>query len=544
MSLNQNKRNRQAEVGGEPHTKRLLTTAQAHGRNVAAIIIGITNPEYVQLGLRFRDPYNSEDTATYYSWDKPQASEVFPQQIVTGLTLADGTSVAIPNDHGPVYNYTQGMYHSLMRRWMQEDKNPQKKFTAYQGYGTDGKIDFKVDVASSLTEFTDLKLGGAIYNENLFSAGAGTTTGNANPFSTTAASGSSMVGAFDTSLLQFKAMHEQVMAPGEFRGDLYLYNDGCSLAANGNGATAAKVFVQGYNGATFWADGRGGTNSKNASAMAHNLCGSINLAHGSVPLPVGTQFGVQIIGYNEGAPYELINQSVTGTILYADAPTNTVLPSVDQVFFSYPIALPDHYKVKFSCMGTGNTTPAGCSIRMWQINTGEMWRQRQTPGATLNYASIKAHRGFGTTMLSTNDTPDQYKGGRAVTAQLPYGEDFLSVQDGQEPFSYVTRQLREKDKSFKHGHYTWLRLGDVKETMQLCQEVTPVPGSDRDQATIGGAAAATQPFVFSFKLRAAVVVQSINAPVNNAQTIQFTIATNGEYSTGNQWQHDGQSPYT
>lgn len=533
-----------AEIGEEPQSKRILTTAQAHGRNVAAIIIGITNPEYVQLGLRFRDPYNSEDTATYYSWDKPQASEVFPQQIVTGLVLADATTVAIPNDHGPVENYTQALYHSLMRRWIQEDKNPGKKYTIYQHYGTDGKVDFKVDVAAVLTEFTELKTGGARYNENLFAPGSGTLTGDANPFGGNIATFS---GAFDTSVLQFKAMHEQVMAPGEFRGDLYMFNDGCSLASNGNGATSAKVYVQGYNGSTYWADGRGTVaGAKNASAMARNLCGSLNLAHGSVPLPQGTRFAVQVIGYNEGAPYELINTSVTGTIQYSDVYTGgTTQPTVDQVFFSYPIALPDHYKVKFSCMqGGGAATPAGCSIRMWQINTGEMWRQRHTPGASLNFASVKAHRGFGTTMLSTNDTPDQYKGGRAVTAQLPFGEDFLSVQDGQEPFSYITRQLREKDKGFKNGHFTWLRLGDVKETMQLCQEVTPVPGTDRDQATIGGAAAATEPFVFSYKLRAAVVVQSINAPVGNKQTIQFTIATNGEYSTGNQWQHDGQSPYT
>lgn len=520
-----NKRGRAAsDVGAERQSKYTLSAAAAHGRNVAAIVIGITNPEYVQLGLRFRDPYNSEDTATYYSWDKPQSSETFPQEVVTGLSLADGTTASIPNDHGPYNVYTQFLFHSLMRRWIQEDKNPQKRYTLYQHYGTDGKVDFKVDVSTSLTDFTDIKLGGAYYNEQILSSSSGALTGASNPFAIAS-------GAFDVSSLTYKAMHEQVMAPGEFRSDLYMYNDGCSLASQGTGASAAKVFIQGYNGTGYWS-----ATTPTGTQMARNLCGSLNLAHGAVPLPAGTLFGVQIIGYNEGAPYELVNTSVTGTI--------AATPLVDQVFFSYPIALPDYYRVRFSCVGPNNLTPAGASIRIWQINTGEMWRHRHTPGAELNFSSIKAHRGFGTSLLSTNDTPELTRGGRAVTAQLAYPDDWMTVQDAGDPYSYVTRQLREKDKPFAHGHYSWLRLGDVKETMQLCQEVTAVPSSERDQATIGGASASSQPFVFKFNLRAACLAQSINAPTANKQTIQFTIATNGEYSTNNQWQHDGQSPYT
>lgn len=515
----------QAEVGAEPQTKRILSAAASHSRNVAAIIIGITNPEYVQLGLRFRDPYNSEDTATYYSWDKPQASEVFPQEVVTGLLLADNTTVPIPNDHGAVNQYTQFLFHSLMRRWIQEDKNPQKRFTLYQWFGTDGRVDFEVDSSDVLTDMTDIKVGGAKYNEQILSTSAGTLTGSANPFATASPD-------FDVSRLTFKAMHEQKMAPGVFRGDTYLYNDGCSLASQGTGASAAKVYVAGYAGS-----GNFGTpTAAGASSVARNLCGSLNIAHGAVPLLAGTRFAVKIIGYNEGAPYELLNTSVTGTV--------AATPLVDQVIFSYPIALPDSYRVQFSCMATGNTQPAGASIRIWQINTGEMWRQRHTPGAESNFSSIKAHRGFGTTLLSTNDTPELTKGGRAVTAQLPFGDDWMTVQDSGDQFSYVTRQLREKDKPFVRGHFSWLRLGDVKETMQLCQEVIPVPASERDAASIGGAAASVEPFVFQYNLRAAVLVQSVNAPTANKQTIQFTIATNGEYSTGNQWQHDGQSPYT
>lgn len=529
------KRGRSAsEVGGDPHSKRLLSASQAHGRNVAAIIIGITNPELYQLGLRFRDPYNSEDTAVYYSWDKPQSSETFPQEIVVGLQLADGTNTtAIPNDHGPPNVYTQFLFHSLMRRWIQEDKNPQKRYTIYQQYGTDGKIDFKVDCSSNLTDFTDIKVGGAYYNEQILSATSGALTGNS-AFSPTVVTGG---GTFDTSSLTYKAMHEQVMAPGEFRGDMWMYLDGCSLASQGTQPGAAKVYIQGFNGFagsvnTYWA----GTTPTGAQ-MARNLTGSLNIAHGAVPLPANTQFAVQILGYNEGAPYELVNTSITGTIAGS--------PATDQVFFSYPIALPDYYRVRFSCLGVaGNTTPAGCSIRIWQINTGEMWRHRHTPGAELNFSSIKAHRGFGTALLSTNDTPELTKGGRAVTAQLAFPDDWMSVQDSADPFSYVTRQLREKDKPFVRGHYSWLRLGDVKETMQLVQEVTAVPGTDRDQATIGGASASSQPFVFKFNLRAACLAQSINAPTANKQTIQFTLSTNGEYSTNNQWEHTGQSPYT
>lgn len=538
--MSSKKRGRTAEeVAADPQSKRILSSAQAHSRNVAAIIIGVCNPEYIQLGLRFRDPYNAEDTAVYYVWAKVSSSKLWPQAVVTGLPLAFGSSVDVPRSHGPVNQFTQFLFHGLMRRWIHDYKNKDKIYTSYRLFGTDGYIDFLVDNCGALTEWTDLKIGGAIYDDTLLS-GAIAAGGAQNPYATMAA------GGLTAANINFECVHEPVMAPGEFRGDTYMYNDGCSLATLGSDASTAKVVINNPSPATA-TDGTAGFIKSGLPAttvpltptnFARNVTGSLNLAHGSTPLPAGTRFAVQVIGYNEGQPYELLHTSFTGTI--------PATPLTDQVFFSYPIGLPDYYRVRFSCMAGSDGVIGGSAIRAWFINTGEMWAHRETPHADLNYKSIRAHRGFGTTLLATNDTPLQTKGGRAATAQLPLGQDWMTVQDGGDPFAYVTEQLREKDKNFTLGHYSWLRLADVKETMMMRQEIIPTPVTNRSPASISGGTG-QQPQTFSYPLfKIPVLAQVCTSPEgdNNKQTVLWTLACNGEYTTGNQWNQDGMATYS
>jgi hypothetical protein len=533
----------QDEVGGDPQSKRILTATEGHNRNVAAIIIGVCNPEYYQLGLRFRDPYNSEDTAIYYVWDKLSSSKLWPQEQVTGLPLVDGTAnTVIPNDHGPYNQFTSFLFHGLMRRYIHDFKNKDKIYTSYRCFGQDGYVDFLVDNVTSLTEWTDLKIGGAVYDAGCMSGAIG-AGGASNPWATM---------ALTTGSINIEPVHDKIMAPGEFRGDNFMYSDGCSLAHLDKTATTAKVVINnqaagtGDAANTYIKDGIGGGGDHlNINEFKWNATGSVNLAHGQVPLSAGTVFCVQVIGYNEGQPYELQHASYQGLI--------PATPVKDQVFFSYPLALPDYYRVRFSCSLTqsdgtnADAQPNGASVRLWFINTGEMWAHKATPDAEDNFKSVRAHRGFGTTLLATNDTPVQTKGGRAVTAQLPLGQDWMTVQDGKDPFQYVARQLREKDKNFTHGHYSWLRLADVKETMVMRQEVIPAVLSTRDQVPVGGTSAVQQAQTFSYPLfKVPVLAQVCTAPEGtaNKQTVLWTIAANGEYSTGNQWQQDGMSIYS
>ena len=531
-----------AEVAAEPHSQRIFAQLNQEDRlrsiAVSAIVLGITNPEYTQLGLRFRDPYNSEKTATYYSWDKPNSSSVWPQAIVQNLPMADGTAnVNVPNDHGSYLQYTQFLFHSLMRRWIQEDKNSAKYYTAYRCYGLDGSIDFPVDNSAALTEMTDLKIGGAYFDPGVLSGGG--LQGAGNPFNNTNMTTGS--GTINPALLTLLPAHETVMAPGEFRGDTWLWNDGCSLAKPSTTAgVGAKICVNGAVGGANLAANQVNVNGANSTGLkpnvaASNLTGSLNIAHGAVPIAAGTNFAVQIYGYNEGTPYELPYASVSGVIGAA--------PAVDQVFFSYPISLPDYYRVRISL--NGQTQDTGASVRMWFINTGEMWRQRQTPSAAQNYGSIQAHRGLGTTLLSTNDTPLQYKGGRAVTTQLPLGQDWMTIVDGQDPFSQCTKTLREKDKNFEHGHFSWLRIADVKDSMVMKKEVWP-SNAIRDTIVAGVNNVTKQPYCFAFQLnKVSTLAQCISAPSSTTpQSVQFSLSCNGEYTTGNQWQHDNESEYT
>ena len=537
-----------AEVEGEPHHKRikshLAQKLSAHETTravaVSSIVLGVTNPEYVQLGLRFRDPFNSEKTATYYAWDKTNSSSVWPQADVTGLPLLNNTTTTVPHDHGPALQYTQFLFHSLMRRWIQEDKNLTKYYTAYRAYGLDGNIDFPVDVCKNMTEFSDLKIGGAYFDAGVLQGS--NIQGNGNPYNATNLS----AGTYNTAAINFLAAHEQVMAPGLFRGDSYLWNDGCSLAKIGTTVSNGKVMYEGLLGT---AQGQqqnidhGATTAVNIDARegAANLCGSINIAHGATPLPTGAQYSVQIFGYNEGQPYELPYASATGVI----GGTNAVAPATNNVFFSYAIGLPDYYRIRFATwLPSGGSQNGGASVRVWFVNTGEMWRQRQTPDANLSYASIQSHRGLATTLLSSNDTPQQYKGGRAVTTQLPLGQEWQTVTDGQDEFAACTKTLREKDKNFEHGHYSWLRIADIKDSMVLKKEIWPST-SVRD-TVIAGAATTAQPFCFGFELnKQSVLAQCISAPQSSVvQSVQFTIACGGEYTTGNQWQHDAESEYT
>lgn len=549
------KRGRSEELIEGNHSKKIAaavekytTNGNMHHRNVAAIMIGILNPEMTGLGLRYHAEGGSEETAIYYCWDMPSSPEVFPQGTVL-LNLADqanptaATATAIPNDHGPMLVYTCFLFHSLMRRWIQEDKNPGAKYWAGRAYGQDGRTEFTVDVVANITELTDIKFGGCTFAPDVLSSNsAAFATGADSPYNAANfAAPNTNQGLNLPAGPAFKDFHDGVLAPIEFRGDTFLYCDGCSLAAPSNtAATSTRSYIAGCTP---------GTNgfisaptAVNKTAAAKLLTGSINFAHGSKVLVTGTQFAIKIFGYRSGQPYELANTAVEGIITEA-------APVVDQVFASIPLGQADYWKVQFATLAKGGAQaaplPQGATIKIWFINNGEIWRHRQAPFAKNNIQNVTSHRGLATTLLTQNSTAPNYKAGDGVSAQLPLGQDWMTVAKSGDPFSFCNRTLKSRTRPFAQGHYTWLRPADPKETMELQKEVTATATSNEPQFVGTGS---TEKFTYSVKaFKVPTAVQSISVPEpggGTKQTFLQTLAAGGEYATPNQWAQDGITPYT
>src|SRR6185437_10102940 len=153
----------------------------------------------------------------------------------------------------------------------------------------------------------------------------------------------------------------------------------------------------------------------------------------------------------------------------------------NQVMFCCNISQPDYYAIEILISGnpslpsqTGNANIAAAAgqgffnYRVLQVNTGEMWAHTMTPNlCTLqNFGSVVASRCFGTSILATNTTPDQYLAGTFCGAQPPATTEWQAVVNGTttpDPYSYIITTLNERDMNLKKGAYGFVRPTEVNQ---------------------------------------------------------------------------------
>jgi hypothetical protein len=256
--------------------------------------------------------------------------------------------------------------------------------------------------------------------------------------------------------------------------------------------------------------------------------GVLLICQGTNPLPGGQHFEVNVWRYNTKQP--ILYATRAGSV----ANTGDYVPGV--VLFACNITTPDYYAVEVTVSdeptAPGATNAGGQGVfnfRILQMNTGEMWAHTMTPNlCTLaNFGSIVASRCFGTSILATNTTPDQYLAGTFAGAQPAATTEWQAIVNGQtaaDPYSYIIQTLGEKDMGLKHGAYGFVRPTEV-EQMKLQSTIiaNQTPG-------------AANPYIFAEPLADkpfyCLVLSSPGGVY--VQTIQFSFDHNGEFVTRNQ----------
>ncbi len=208
--------------------------------------------------------------------------------------------------------------------------------------------------------------------------------------------------------------------------------------------------------------------------------------------------------------------------------------------FACNITTPDYYAIEVTVSNvpqngtaTGSTQQqAGQGIfnfRILQINTGEMWAHTMTPNlcTTQNFGSVVASRCFGTSILSTNTTPDQYLAGTFCGAQPPPATEWQAVVNGvtaPDPYSYIIQTLGERDMNLKRGAYGFVRPTEIAQ-MKLQTSIIANQNVGATSSYILSEPLADQPFY----------TQVLSSPGGvYVQTIQFSFDHNGEFVTRNQ----------
>lgn len=503
--------------------------AQIDEQHVTEGVLGISNPGLYKKGLRWKDAFTSDKTAVYYTWDKPTSANVWPQ-IQVKFQIYPGTSLPAKTDTPSRNNITQlsnFLFLTTLRRTIRENKNPNGYYTMYQWYGQDGSVDFKIaGAADQASSYSVVIPGGAIYSPS----GSGTQYTNmlANTTNFMATINNDPLCAIPATLCS--AIHGQFLPGMVYQGRTYIWNDGFSgsgytptpVANSGiqTGQTTASTASSGV-----WADSTDTAPSK--TNWGDLQLGMLLVLYGTNPLPAGQHFEVNVWRYNTKQP-----------ILYATRAGAATNAGLNGVMFACNITTPDYYAVEVM-ISNAPTAPSASTyygrgqgifnFRVLQSNTGEMWAHTMTPNlCTLqNFGSVVASRCFGTSILSTNTTPDQYLAGTFTGAQPAATTEWQAVVNGvtaPDPYTYIIQQLGERDMSLKRGAYGFVRPTQVDQ-MKLQSTIIANQNSGANIGYVFAEPLADQPFY----------TQVLSSPGGvYVQTIQFSFDHNGEFVTRNQ----------
>lgn len=546
---------RQAYLPGDPNSalsdidiarfvKARLTRpsqAQVDEQHVTEGVLGISNPGLYKKGLRWKDAFTSDKTAVYYTWDKPTSASVWPQVAVNFYVYnSTGSHQQVTPSRNNVTQLSNFLFLTTLRRTIRENKNPNGYYAMYQWYSTEGSIDFKIaGAADKNASYSVVIPGGAVYAPpGSPSSSYNAMMGVANSLTTNLA-GTSKIPASVCS-----AIHGQFLPSMTYAGRSYIWCDGFSGSGGYTVSPLVNVGVQqsnstagtGANSNTgSWADstdnapsGSGSSTTGSIDTIGDLQLGGLYVLYGANPVPQGQHFEINVWRYNTKQPVLYATRAGSGST------SGTV---TNQVMAAFNITQPDYYAIEVMISGSPTSpaqpsAPAGQGIfnfRILQINAGEMWAHTMTPNlCTLqNFGSVVASRCFGTSILATNTTPDQYLAGTFCGAQPAATTEWMAVVNGQtapDPYSYIIQTLGERDMNLKKGAYGFVRPTEVAQ-MKLQSTIIANQNSGASIGYVFAEPLADQPFY----------TQVLSSPGGvYVQTIQFSFDHNGEFVTRNQ----------
>jgi hypothetical protein len=498
--------------------------AQVDEQHVTEGVLGISNPALYKKGLRWKDAFTSDKTAVYYVWDKPTSANVWPQSASHFTYYGEDEAVqnqVIPsrNSHTQLANF---LFLTTLRRTVRENKNPLGYYTIYQWYGTDGSVDFKIAGAGNANSSYSLVIpGGAIYAPP--NQGTSATSGYTAIMSSGIAPLDNATATSRIPSSACSAIHGQFLPGMQYQGRTYIWNDGYS----GTGGYS-QIPIPGGGGSGFataspgiWCCSTDASTSAVIGDMGDLQLGSLLIVNGTAPLGQGQHFEVNVWRYNTKQP--ILYATRSGAVTAAAAAANGLL-------FACNITTPDYYAVEVLISGDATITSQGIfNFRILQLNTGEFWAHTMTPNlCTLqNFGSIVASRCFGTSILATNTTPDQYLAGTFAGAQPAATTEWLAVVNGQtapDSYSYIIQTLGERDMNLKRGAYGFVRPTEVAQMKLQSSIITNQNGG------------AANPYIFTEPLdNQPFYCLVLTSPGGvYIQTIQFSFDHNGEFVTRNQ----------
>lgn len=516
------------------------TQVEIDAQHVTEIVLAFANPALYKHGIRWRDAFTSDKTATYYCWDKPTSLTCWPQNpngtqpafVYYGQGVGSGApSVAgnLPNRNNPL-QLSNFLFMTSLRRSIRENKNPTGAYTNYDWYYTDGTKEFIVanpgDTANSMT--TQIIPGGAVYVGG--SAATVSTSNYQNAISVARGGFVNATAAMAVPGSNMLPFHGQFLPAHTFQGRYFIWNDGYS----GSGGTQILRFAAAQSGSGnptigCWADS---TNTAlTQTVLGQTQTGMLAVCQGTTYIPADVHFAINVWRYNNKQP--VLEYQVSGSV-----GTNEALPGA--VLALFRIDKPDYYalEVEISNVGGTSTNAQSNTLRIFQINTGEIWAHTMTNQFNLqNFGSIVSSRCFGNSILATNTTAELYMAGTFAGAQPPAGTEWQYVVNGQnatDPYSYIIQQLGEQNRDFKKGAYGFVRPTEISQ-MKLQTSIIPVQGAT-GAAYIFNEPIADQPFY--------CLVLAGQQGAQSPQQVQFSFDENGEFVTRNQILETDSSRFT
>lgn len=499
-----------------------LTANQMGAKKIAQIILSFMNPNWFKPVARYPGN-NTSKTSTYNLHKKWTSTDYWPQADVPITLPAPCPALTLPH-RTPKNQISVVGFRNLLLRYVAEFKNGSASYTSYRWYSTIGSYDFVVDAPEVAWNRTNIEPGGAVYDGTAFN-----NTGGTAPLYVAG----SFFGNNPPSPSPNKPIHGPLLGTGHFQGHNYVWNDGCTLA------TPSAVDGQ---GSLIFIDGIGSDANHNnpdsalikagavsAAQAARTMTGCICIVQGTVPLAPDSTFTCTLYGYNEGEEYEVFG-GISGKV------TNSQLTG--QPLVVIPVTQPDFYRISFAASSASNKV---CNIQIIQINNGEMFVQGMTPFVTDHLGEIESDRSLATTLLATNLTPVQTRGGQAVSIQADLGTEWQVPFDSGDAFNWATDEKSEVDMTLVRGHYTPLGVQNEEGMKEMLRQIFPTNTSQRTTGSNSGL------FTLRFNLQKREwFLQTLQAPAgdNNVQTMQWTLTTTGEYVGTSQWNACYGSPYT
>lgn len=514
------------------------------GRKVAEIAFSIMLPDQSDVPVRFGG-LSSVGTVTYdiqntVTPDWPQQQAVYPGK--AGQFMVSSTG-GLPISTGPNGSPEQLVIYGFrdeLCEWIIENFNSKGSFIPYMWYSQTGSVDFEVNAGGTGADGITEKLipAYAVYDPTLVSGGNGSPGSNAlNIYQpTVGATLKRLTTNTRTNPSTPLASHGPVLAPGQYRGDYWLYCD----ANNSRGNAVARTVEQ----AAFTATDPATVLTDSADVVATSMIVVVAGTNWATAMPSGSQYTINLWRRNQGNPRHAATVSAITS--------QTYLPGSQLAVFAVPED--DDYRIEIraqAALAVASGQSSIANFRVFQVSASHSWSHLIQSELQTAWNTISAIQGFGRAIWVQNKTQFNYLGGDIIGYQPPLNVDWYTPVDSSEAsnaFEWITAQGAQSKETkvdpwdLARGGYGYLKPVSRNE-MMLKPSI--------DKLTAGGPISNAVPYsvdleydlhdraFFMFVLRAPTPQASV--PL---QQINLNLFATGAYVDRSPYRESRRSVYT